>query len=135
MLANITLASIAKCMKFKLLYDDWVRMYVLKCNNQPVITSFHEYDYNNNYKKKYNKIIKEKNNNNDNVANEYEIELEDEDNDENDSKISIDFTSTFTKFFHLNQLKKTRKGNSRKYGKVKHPTSSLPSSTVFRTTS
>jgi hypothetical protein len=30
MLAGITLASIAQCMKFKLLYDDWVRTHPLK---------------------------------------------------------------------------------------------------------
>jgi hypothetical protein len=49
MLANITLAGIAQCMKFKLLYDDWVRTYPLKCSNQPVITSFHAYDNNNHF--------------------------------------------------------------------------------------
>jgi hypothetical protein len=40
MLANITLASIAQCMKFKLLYDDWVRIHPLKRSNQPVIILF-----------------------------------------------------------------------------------------------
>jgi hypothetical protein len=100
LLANITLASIAQYMKFKLLYDDLVRTHPLKRSNQPVITSFYTYD-NNNYKKKHSKIIKEKNNNNNNndVANEYEIDLEDEDSDENDRKVSINFVSTFTKFF------------------------------------
>jgi hypothetical protein len=78
MLANITLASIYQSIKFKLLYDDWVRPHPLKRSNQPVITSFHVYDSNNNYKKKYSKIVKEKNNNNnDDVANEYEIDLDD----------------------------------------------------------
>jgi hypothetical protein len=82
MLANITLAGIAQCMKFKLLYDDWVRTHPLKRSNQPVITSFHAYDNNNHYKKKHNKIIKEKNNyNNNDVANEYEIDPEDEDSE------------------------------------------------------
>jgi hypothetical protein len=43
-----------------------------------VITSFHGYDNKNNYKKKYNKIIKVKNNNNeDEVANEYDIDFDD----------------------------------------------------------
>jgi hypothetical protein len=60
MLANITLAGIAQCMKFKLLYEDWVRTHPLKRSNQPVITSFHTYESNKNYKKKYGKIIKEK---------------------------------------------------------------------------
>jgi hypothetical protein len=95
MLANTTLASIAQCMKFKLLYDDWVRIYSLKRSNQPVITTFHIYESNNNFKKKRVKIIKEKNNNNDNnnnVANEYEIDLDDYDSEENNSKASIDFT-------------------------------------------
>jgi hypothetical protein len=107
MLANITLACIAQCMKFKLFYDDWVRTHPLKRSNQPVITSFHAYDNNNHYKKKRNKIEKEKNNNNNNndVAYEYEIDLEDEDSEENDSKASIDFTSTFTKYFDENELR------------------------------
>jgi hypothetical protein len=97
-------------MKFKLLYDDWVRTYPLKRSNQPVITSFHAYDNNNHYKKKYGKIIKEKNNNNDNyVANEYEIDLEDEDSEEYNNKASIDFTSTFTKFFNQSLLQKQEK--------------------------
>jgi hypothetical protein len=51
MLANIILAGIAQCMKFKLLYDDWVRTHPLKRSNQPVITSFHAYDNNNHLKK------------------------------------------------------------------------------------
>jgi hypothetical protein len=113
-LANITLASIAQCMKFKLLYDDWVRTHPLKRSNQPVITSFNTY-YTNNFKKKYGKIVKERNNNNENnnnVANEYEIDLEDEDSEENDSKASIDFShfsNTFTKFFDQNLLQKQEK--------------------------
>jgi hypothetical protein len=110
MLANITLACIGQCMKFKLLYDDWVRIYPFKRSNQPVITSFHVYESNNNYKKKRNKIEKETNNNNNNdVANEYEIDLEDEDGEEYNSKASIDFTSTFTKFFDQGQLQKQEK--------------------------
>jgi hypothetical protein len=78
-------------MKFKLLYDDWTRTHPLKRRNQLVIpSSMH------------------KNNNND-IANEYEINLEDENSDENDSKISIDFTNIFTKFFNQSQLQKQEK--------------------------
>jgi hypothetical protein len=102
-LDNIILASIAQNMKFKLLYDDLIRTHPPKHSNQPIITFFHTSDNNINYKRKYNKIIKEKNsnnnNNNDDVANEYEIDLEDEDSEENDRKVSIDFRSIFTKFF------------------------------------
>jgi hypothetical protein len=87
-LANIT-PGIAQCMKFKLLYNDWVRTHPLKRSYQPVITSFHPYDNNNNYKKKRNKIEKEKKNNN-NIANEHEIDLNDYDSEENDSKALID---------------------------------------------
>jgi hypothetical protein len=60
MLANITLASIAQCMKFKLLYDVWVRTHPLKHSNQPLITSFHGYQTGNGIKKKSKKIEKEK---------------------------------------------------------------------------
>jgi hypothetical protein len=49
-------------MKFKLLYDDWVRTHPLKRSNQPVITSFNT--FNNNNKNNKNKITKENNNNN-----------------------------------------------------------------------
>jgi hypothetical protein len=54
MLANITLASIAQCMKFKLFYDDLVRTHPLKHSNQPVITLYNTFKNNNNntYKKK-----------------------------------------------------------------------------------
>jgi hypothetical protein len=45
-LANITPASIAHCMKLKLLHDDLVRTHPLKPSNQPVIISFHPYDNN-----------------------------------------------------------------------------------------
>jgi hypothetical protein len=103
MLANITLAYIGQCMKFKLLYDNWVRTHPLKRNNQPEITYFRTYDNNNNYKKKHNKIIKEKNNNNNDVANEYEIDLDYYNSDENVRKVLIDFTSMFSKFFDQSQ--------------------------------
>jgi hypothetical protein len=65
MLANITLASIAQCMKFKLLYDDWSRTHPLKRSNQPVITSFNTFNNNNNNNNNNNKnkIVKENNNN------------------------------------------------------------------------
>jgi membrane-bound lytic murein transglycosylase len=72
----------------------------------------HQYahDNNNNYKKKRNKIIKEKNSNgNYEVSNEYEINLDDYDSEENDSKASSDFTSMFTKFFDQGQLQKQEK--------------------------
>jgi hypothetical protein len=55
MLANITLARIAQCMKFKLLYDDWIRTHLLKRNNKPVITSFHGYQTRKCIKKKNRK--------------------------------------------------------------------------------
>jgi hypothetical protein len=103
MLANITLAGIAQCMKFKLLYDDWVRTHPLKRSIQPIIASFHTYD-NNNYNKKHNKVIKVKNNNNNDVANKYEIDLDV--SEEADNGISIDFTSTFSKYFDNNELRK-----------------------------
>jgi hypothetical protein len=60
MFANITLASIAQYIKFKLLYDDLVRTHPLKPRNQTVITSFNTFNNNNNK----NKIVKENNNNN-----------------------------------------------------------------------
>jgi hypothetical protein len=40
MFANITLTSIKQCMKFKLHYDDWVRVHPLKRSNQPIITLY-----------------------------------------------------------------------------------------------
>jgi hypothetical protein len=99
MLANITLASIAQYMKFKLLYDDWVRTHPLKRSNQPVITSFNTFNNNNK-----NKITKENNNNN----NSFEIDEYGDDveiSEEEDNGISIDFTSTFSKYFDSNELR------------------------------
>jgi hypothetical protein len=102
MLANITLASIAQCMKFKLLYDDWVRTHPLKRSNQPVITSFNTFNINNNNNK--NKIVKENNHNNNLEINEYgdDVEVSEE---EEDNGISIDFTTTFSKYFDNNELR------------------------------
>jgi hypothetical protein len=42
-------------MKFKLLYDDWIRVHPLKRSNKPVITSFNTFNNNNNNK---NKIVR-----------------------------------------------------------------------------
>jgi ribosome-interacting GTPase 1 len=100
MLANITLASIAQCMKFKLFYDDWVRTHPLKRSNQPVITSFNAFNNNNNNNK--NKIVKE-NNNNSFEIDEYRDDVEI--SEEEDNGISIDFTSTFSKYFDSNELR------------------------------
>jgi hypothetical protein len=103
MLANITLTSIAQCMKFKLLYGDWVRVHPLKRSNQPVISSFNTFNNNNNNNK--NKIVKENNNNNNNS---FEINEYGEDVDvseEEDNGISIDFTFTFSKYFDSNELR------------------------------
>jgi hypothetical protein len=90
-------------MKFKLLYDDWVRTHPLKRSNQPVITSFNTFNNNNNNK---NKITKENNNNNNNnnlEINEYGDDVEI--SEEEDNEISIDFTSTFSKYFDSNELR------------------------------
>jgi hypothetical protein len=104
MLANITLASIAQCMKFKLLYDDWVRTHPLKRSNQPVITSFNAFNNNNNNNK--NKIVKENNNNNNNSSFEINEYGDDVDiSEEQDNGISIDFTSTFSKYFDSKEIK------------------------------
>jgi hypothetical protein len=99
-LANITLASIAQCIKFKLLYDDWVRVHFLKHNKQPVITLYNTFNNNNNK----NKIVKENNNNNNNL----EIDEYGDDvgvSEEEDNGISIDFTSTFSKYIDSNELR------------------------------
>jgi hypothetical protein len=58
MLANITLASIAQCMKCKLLYDDLVKTHLLKRSNQTIISSFLGYQTSNGINKKSKKIIK-----------------------------------------------------------------------------
>jgi hypothetical protein len=84
-LANFTLPTIAECMKFKLLYDDLVRMHLLKRSNQPVITSFHGYQTCNCIKKKSKKKEKDNNNNNynnNNNINEFENIFDDESTDE-----------------------------------------------------
>jgi hypothetical protein len=110
MLANITLASIAQCMKFKLLYDDWIRTHLLKRSNQPVITSFHRYQTVNVFKKKIKKIEKEKekdNNNNNNIDNnniiEYENIIEDESSDEDEDTNLFGFSNTFSRYFKERQ--------------------------------
>jgi hypothetical protein len=103
MLANITLASIAQCMKCKLLYDDWIRIHPLKRSNQPAITLYNTFNINNNNNK--NKIVKENNNNNNNSfeINEYGDDVDV--SEEEDNGISIDFTSTFSKYFDNNELR------------------------------
>jgi hypothetical protein len=91
-------------MKFKLLYDDWVRVHPLKRSNQPVITLYNTFHNNNNNNK--NKITKENNNNNNN-NNSFEINEYGDDveiSEEEDNGISIYFTSTFSKYFDSNEL-------------------------------
>jgi hypothetical protein len=108
-------------MKFKLLYDDCIRTHPLKPNNQPVITLFNTYNNNNNNK---NKIVKENNNNNNN-NNSFEINEYGDDveiSEEEDNGISIDFTSTFSKYFDTNELKKSRRGNYPQFSETKRPT-------------
>jgi hypothetical protein len=36
MLANLSLASLARCIKYKLLYDDCTPAFPIKCNNIPI---------------------------------------------------------------------------------------------------
>jgi hypothetical protein len=91
-------------MKFKMLYDNWVRTNPLKRSNQPVITSFNTFNNNNNNK---NKITKENDNNNNNNSS-FEIDEYGDDVEkieEEDNEISIDFTSTFSIYFNYNELR------------------------------
>jgi hypothetical protein len=75
-------------MKFKLIYDEWIRLHPIKPSNQQVISSFQEYKRNDSYKKKYSKIVKERNNSDDDKhINEYEIDLDADESDENENKI------------------------------------------------
>jgi hypothetical protein len=116
-LANITLASIAQCMKFKLLYDDWIRIYPLKQSTQPVITLYNilnnnKNNNNNNNKNNKNKNNKNKNNNNKNKNNNNQNSLEINEygddidvSEEEDKGISIDFITTFSKYFDNNELR------------------------------
>jgi hypothetical protein len=113
MLANITLAGIVQCMKFKLLYDDWIRTHPFKRSNQPVITSFLVYN-NNNYNKKKNKKIEKEKDNNNNVNNnnnsiEYENIIEDESSDEDEETNLFDFSSTFSRYFKERQQSQEEK--------------------------
>jgi membrane-bound lytic murein transglycosylase len=89
-------------MKFKLLYDDWVRIHPLKRSNQPVITSFNAFNNNNNNNK--NKIVKENNSNNNSLEiNEYGDDVDV--SEEEDNRFSIYFTTIFSKFFDNNELR------------------------------
>jgi hypothetical protein len=81
-------------MKFKLLYDDWVRTHPLKRSNQPVITSFNTFNNNNN---------NNSNNNNSLEINEYADDVNI--SKEEDKGIYIDFTTTFSKYFDNNELR------------------------------
>jgi hypothetical protein len=77
MFPNITLASIAQCMKFKLLYDDSVKTHSLKRSNPPVIT------LNNTFNNNRNKMVKENKNFNHNLetsehGNDVDVSEEDE---------------------------------------------------------
>jgi hypothetical protein len=84
----------------KLLYDDLIRIHHLKRINQPIITLYSIFNNNNNNK---NKIVKENNNNNSFEINEYGDDVDI--SEEEDNGISIDFTSTFSKYFDNNELR------------------------------
>jgi hypothetical protein len=114
MFANITLASIAQYIKFKLLYDDLVRTHPLKRSSQPVIITFHGFQTGNSINKKKQKIEKEKkkdnnNTNNNNNVMEYEYIIEDESSDEDDNTNLFDFSNTFSLYFKERQQSQEEK--------------------------